>query len=136
MNVTKQIYSTEGLPGFMRGLVPSMVKNTLTAGSYFSMLYYFEETLKRMQIFQNQAQLNSLASMLARIAQTTISNPIIIIKTRFEVTGFNEYSGIFDATRKIYYQEGFGGFFTGLRVSLIRDVPMSGVYYPIYTFLK
>ena len=80
--------------------------------------------------------MNSIASMLARITQSTISNPIIIIKTRFEVTGFNEYSGIMDATRKIYLQEGLGGFFTGLRVSLIRDVPMSGVFYPIYTFLK
>ena len=80
--------------------------------------------------------MNSVASMLARITQSTISNPIIIIKTRFEVTGFNEYSGISDATRKIYLQEGLGGFFTGLRVSLIRDVPMSGVFYPIYTFLK
>lgn len=33
------------MPGFMRGFVPSMMKNTLNAGSYFSMLY--TETLIR-----------------------------------------------------------------------------------------
>mmetsp|Transcript_2656 Transcript_2656/g.4452 ORF Transcript_2656/g.4452 Transcript_2656/m.4452 type:complete len:110 (-) Transcript_2656:407-736(-) len=29
-----------------------------------------------------------------------------------------------------------GGFWTGLKVSLIRDVPFSGVFYPIYNFIK
>ena len=29
-----------------------------------------------------------------------------------------------------------GGFFTGLKVSLIRDVPFSGIFYPIYNFFK
>jgi len=28
------------------------------------------------------------------------------------------------------------GFFTGLKVSLIRDVPFSGVFYPIYNLFK
>ena len=29
-----------------------------------------------------------------------------------------------------------GGFFTGLKVSLIRDVPFSGIFYPIYNMFK
>lgn len=29
-----------------------------------------------------------------------------------------------------------GGFFTGLKVSLIRDVPFSGIFYPIYNLFK
>ena len=29
-----------------------------------------------------------------------------------------------------------GGFFTGLKISLIRDVPFSGIFYPIYNFFK
>jgi hypothetical protein len=65
-----------------------------------------------------------------------ISNPIIIIKTRLEVVGFNEYNSISDACRKIYIQEGILGFWTGLKVSLIRDVPFSGVFYPIYNLFK
>lgn len=65
-----------------------------------------------------------------------ISNPIIIIKTRYEVVGFNEYNSISDACKKIYVQEGMSGFFTGLKVSLIRDVPFSGIFYPIYNLFK
>jgi solute carrier family 25 protein 39/40 len=29
-----------------------------------------------------------------------------------------------------------GGFFTGLKVSLIRDVPFSGIFFPIYEICK
>ena len=65
-----------------------------------------------------------------------LANPITVIKTRLEVIGFTEYTGIVDASRKIYAQEGAGAFFTGLKVSLVRDVPFSGVFYPIYTFFK
>ena len=33
-------------------------------------------------------------------------------------------------------REGMGAFFTGLRISLIRDVPFSGIFYPIYSFFR
>lgn len=50
--------------------------------------------------------------------------------------GFNEYNSIFDAAKKIYLYEGLGGFMTGLKVSLVRDVPFSGTFYPIYNWFK
>lgn len=68
--------------------------------------------------------------------QSVLVNPITIVHTRLEVIGFNEYSGIMDACRKIYLNEGLKGFFIGLRVSLIRDVPFSGTFYPIYSFFR
>ena len=119
----------------MRGLLPSLIKATTTSGTYFSMLYYFEESLKRFDLM-SQSQVHFTSSCMARTVQSIISNPIIIIKTRYEVVGFNEYNSIRDACRKIYVQEGLGGFFTGLKVSLIRDVPFSGIFYPIYNLFK
>jgi hypothetical protein len=68
--------------------------------------------------------------------QSVLVNPITVVKTRLEVIGFNEYSGIADASRKIYTNEGAKGFFTGLRISLIRDVPFSGTFYPIYSLFR
>jgi hypothetical protein len=41
-----------------------------------------------------------------------------------------------DAVQKIFKQEGMGGFFTGLKVSLLRDVPFSGIFFPIYEHSK
>lgn len=68
--------------------------------------------------------------------QSMLANPIIVIKTRVEVVGFNEYNGIIDACKKVYTREGLGAFFTGLKISLIRDVPFSGVFYPIYSYFR
>ena len=55
-----------------------------------------------------------------------------MIKTRLEVVGFSEYSGIMDAGKKIILKEGYRGFFTGLGISLIRDVTFSCIFYPVY----
>ena len=33
-------------------------------------------------------------------------------------------------------KEGVSGLTAGLKISLIRDVPFSGVFYPIYNFFK
>ena len=95
---TTLIYRKEGPRGFMRGFVPSMLKNTLNAGSYFSMLYYMETLIKSTGLF-GDSQVQMLASASSRTFQSLISNPLIVIKTRFEVVGFQEYSGTADAFR-------------------------------------
>ncbi len=84
----------------------------------------------------SESKVHFTSSCMARIVQSVISNPIILIKSRLEVIGFNEYNSISDAVRKIYLQEGIAGFWTGIKVSLIRDVPFSGTFYPIYSFIK
>ena len=76
------------------------------------------------------------AVTFTRIMQSILANPIIVIKTRLEVVGFNEYNGLAHACKSIYLQEGMGAFFTGLKVSLIRDVPFSGIWYPMYCFFR
>lgn len=115
----------------MRGFVPSMLKNTLNAGSYFSCLYYFETNLRKSGLF-TESQVLLCSSAMARTVQSVVFNPLVIIKTRFEVVGFKEYGSVYDACRQIVRKEGFGGFFTGLKVSLIRDIPFSSIFYPTY----
>ena len=132
---TQFIYRKEGLTGFMRGFTPSVLKNTLNAGSYFSMLYYTETLIRGSGMFK-ESQVHFLASSASRTFQSIISNPLIVVKTRFEVVGFQEYSGVTDAFRQILAKEGAGGLFTGLKISLIRDVPFSGIFYPIYNMFK
>lgn len=132
----KTIYETEGPRGFLRGLAPSLLKNSVMTGQYFSILFYFEVILRNLAIFGSDAQIQSASGALAKSMQSVLSNPIIVIKTRLEVVGFNEYSGIADACRKIYAREGMSGFFTGLKISLIRDVPFSGLFYPVYSFFR
>ena len=77
-----------------------------------------------------------MASSGARTIQTITINPLVVVKTRFEVVGFSEYNNILDGFRQILMKEGASGLTAGLKISLIRDVPFSGVFYPIYNFFK
>ena len=128
---TTLIYRKEGMGGFMRGLALAVIKNFLNAGVYYSILFYSESHLKLLG-FDNEKQVHFLSSSFARSIQSIVSNPLIVIKTRLEVVGFNEYSGMMEGAKLIAQKEGFKGFFTGLGISLIRDVPFSGVFYPVY----
>lgn len=132
---TKLIYQQEGPKGFLRGLAPALVKNSMQNGQYFACLYFIESHLKQ-QSFLTETQSNGLAGSLTKIIQTLLFNPIIVIKTRLEVVGFNEYSGMADACKKIYMREGLGAFFTGIQISLIRDVPFAGLFYSIYSLFR
>ena len=132
---TSLIYRKEGMQGFLRGLMPACVKTTLNAGVYYSILFY-TETYLRMIGFKNDGQINAFSSAFARAVQSVVSNPIVVIKTRLEVVGFNEYSGMMQGAKSIMQKEGFRGFFTGLGISLVRDVPFSGVFYPVYQSFK
>ena len=98
---SRVIYESEGVRGFMRGLTPSLIKNSLMTGQYFSILFYSEQVLRRMRLF-NDTQIQLLAGSFTKAMQSVLANPIIVIKTRLEVIGFNEYSGITDACRQIY----------------------------------
>lgn len=51
---TMLIYRKEGSGGFLRGLSPSIIKNTLNAGTYYSILFYVETSLKLMG-FNNES---------------------------------------------------------------------------------
>lgn len=115
--------------------MPSLVKNTMNSGTYFSTLHYFKNLFTHMNVMSDHA-VNFTASALARTIQTTLCNPLVVIKTRLEVLGFSEYNSLSDAVKKVYLKEGPGGFFTGLKISLIRDVPFSGIFFPIYEYSK
>lgn len=131
---TALIYEREGIKGYYRGFLPSIIKNTLNAGTYFSTLHYFRMVLTLTNM--NEHAVNFWASAGARAIQAVLCNPLIVVKTRLEVLGFQEYNGLSDAMVKVYQKEGLGGFFTGLKISLIRDVPFSGIFFPIYEHSK
>ena len=42
---SRHIYVNEGPRGFFRGLVPSLIKNSVMTGQYFSILFYMEQML-------------------------------------------------------------------------------------------
>ena len=84
---TMLIYEREGMKGYFRGFGPSVIKNTLNAGTYFSVLHFLQQMLLNMNVMSDPA-VNFWSSAVARGIQSVLSNPLIVIKTRLEVLGF------------------------------------------------
>lgn len=157
-----KIRNEEGFKGFYRGFIPSLIKTVFGSAIYFAVLEFNKKAL--ISIFHNENKnsnitknefsdltdeltiiknnkskknfTNFLSSGMARLVQAIAINPILVIKTRYEVIGFNSYGGILDAFRHIHKEEGMRGFYSGLKTNIIKDVPASAVFYSLYEFFK
>lgn len=133
--ITKEIFKHEGLLGFWRGMVPALIKLIASSGLYFSMLSKLEVAIEKARRTGENSQ-HFLSSSLARMLSGILTNPIQVIRTRFEVLGFAQYKNTFEAIGKIYNQEGMKGFLTGIVPTALRDAPFAGIYFSIYVRMK
>jgi hypothetical protein len=144
-DIYSRILKEEGYKGFYRGLVPSLLKTTIGSAIYFATLERIKDIFHKKHIedrLKNKDQkykhnfVNFTSAAVARFIQTTLINPIYVIKTRYEVVGFKSYNSIMDAIIKIKRDEGYKAYFYGLRQTLAKDVPSSAVFYSLYEFFK
>jgi len=116
-------------------MVPALIKLIASSGLYFSMLSKLEVAIEKARRTGENSQ-HFLSSSLARMLSGILTNPIQVIRTRFEVLGFAQYKNTFEAIGKIYNQEGMKGFLTGIVPTALRDAPFAGIYFSIYVRMK
>ncbi|XP_038638332.1 mitochondrial carnitine/acylcarnitine carrier protein-like [Scyliorhinus canicula] len=77
--------------------------------------------------------------MLAGVFSTIILGPVERIKCLLQIqagAGTSTYAGPTDCVRQLYKQSGLAGIYKGTVLTLLRDVPASGVYFLSYEWLK
>lgn len=134
MSVIKNIFELEGIRGFFRGGLVSVVKSTLSAGVFLTGLenvHMLTTDLRSVKYIPVNA-VDFLNACISKTVTTFITNPVVVVKTRFEIVGNNEYKSIRDAVRCIYNKEGLRGFYHGIPATLFRDVPFAGIQYSCY----
>ena len=131
LGTVKNIYSQEGLKGFYRGFLPSLIRLPLGNAFYFGTL----EKTKNIMInrFKTKGVVTNFISSAAGITvQSIVTNPIYLISTRFEAVGQNKYKNFLDAVKKILEEEGLKGFTKGLKPLLIKEIPSHSLFYVLY----
>ncbi|RDW57156.1 putative mitochondrial carrier protein [Aspergillus mulundensis] len=137
------IWREDGIRGLYQGLGPMLLGYLPTWAVYLAVYdrsreYYYETTgswwLSR-----------GYASITAGACSTIATNPIWVIKTRLmsqslrsTTEGFRapwQYSGTWDAARKMYKTEGILSFYSGLTPALLGLAHVA-IQFPLYEYLK
>eukprot|EP00357_Protocruzia_adherens_P003403 CAMPEP_0114994264 /NCGR_PEP_ID=MMETSP0216-20121206/13024_1 /TAXON_ID=223996 /ORGANISM="Protocruzia adherens, Strain Boccale" /LENGTH=299 /DNA_ID=CAMNT_0002358069 /DNA_START=295 /DNA_END=1194 /DNA_ORIENTATION=- len=130
-HTVKKVYQSEGIKGFWRGLKPSMLRSAGGSGLFFYSLVPTKHYLGNF-FGDGSFMTNIIASGLCRFYGLVFTNPLTVIKTRFEIVGFEEYATVTEAIKRILREEGAQGFFKGLLANTLCSGTHTAFYYAFY----
>lgn len=150
----RQIYRSEGLRGFYKGLLPS-----LFGVSHVAVQFPLYESFKSLARGEEEGELEAstilLCSSTAKMIASVTTYPHEVLRTRLQMqprnkppltpppsapasipaaasaiaekAGVARYTGVLQACRTIAREEGLRGFYKGMTVNLVRTVPSSAL---------
>lgn len=133
----KNIREKLGFKGFFTGYKVTLLRDAPFAAIYFTSYEIMKKktqqltNIKPVQHFSSGAIAGAIATCL------TISGDVV--KTRLQTQsrlGTDEYSGIIDAYKKIYTNEGWKGLHKGLGPRLIYIMPASAMTFTFFEYFK
>lgn len=125
-NYIKNIIKNEGYRAFYKGLFVQIIgigpEKALKITTNNLMINYLTDS--------NFDKI--IAGSCAGASQVIITNPIEIIKIQYQINK-GENKNLLDTIKQI---GGFRNLYKGASACLLRDIPFSGIYFPVYDYLK
>ncbi len=140
ITATTELMKDKGVAGFYTGWWPGIAGKIPSYGLTWTLF----EQIKRVRssMFKRPAKdiENSIMGCMASATTVCIMIPMDTVKTRL-VTQMNypdmvPYKGINDCFRRVLKEEGVGAFYRGLTPRLLSVVPMIGIQFGVYEFMK
>jgi len=128
-------YQNKGLRNFFKGGFVSSLRQSLGFALYTMFIDVFENLFKKRFSQQRKYLKYSLTACLAKIIAVTMTSPLILIKTRFELITQNEYSSIRNAFQQIVQSESYLSLFHGITSVLSRELTFSMFHYAFFRYL-
>lgn len=119
----KDIFKTNGIRGFYRGIQPMLFGIIPTRAIYFWSYTTTKNALNSTSLGSGPLT-HLLSAFSAGITSNTLTNPIWLVKTRFQLiadtsAGQTQFKSYGEVIRAIYKESGFKGFFKGLSASYV-----------------
>ncbi|KAL9043203.1 MAG: hypothetical protein Q9180_000030 [Flavoplaca navasiana] len=135
----RQIYRTEGVQGFYRGLLPS-----LFGVSHGALQFMAYEQFKRHRAFQLEGESKRLSTVdylwlsgASKAFAGSVTYPYQVVRSRLQMYEAKQiYRGARDAISLIWKQEGIRGFYKGLGPNLVRVLPSTWITFLVYERTK
>lgn len=124
------IYDMHGIKGFWKGSTSTLLRAFFGAGCNFVLIEELKILLQREEAnLLMEFGSDSIASALAKSTVLIAVSPINVIKVRMEAPESKAYKNVLDAIRCIKKAEGYKGFYKGLLMTYMRDVPYAAMVY-------
>jgi len=140
-----KISRTEGISSLWSGLSPTLILAVPTTVIYFTMYEQLKVTIdsqrrglsKEPDILAGEApKWVSLASGgLARLAAVSIVSPLELVRTKMQSQKM-PWSDVHKCLTELVKAQGVRGLWNGYTATLLRDVPFSALYWPLYEQCK
>ena len=137
----KKVIKNEGFVGLYSGLLPQLVGVAPEKAIKLTMNDLVRSRLKDKKTGDIPLWGEILAGCTAGGSQVLFTNPLEIVKIRLQVQGefakTAEGAGVpRQSAISIVKQLGLLGLYKGVGACLLRDIPFSGIYFPVYSHLK
>ncbi|MCJ1469399.1 hypothetical protein MMC07_008032 [Pseudocyphellaria aurata] len=136
---TRQIFRSEGLRGFYRGMVPSLFG--VSHGALQFMAYERLKLVRRGDTAAPPRELGAsdllLLSGLAKVFAGIVSYPYQVVRSRLQMyNAARAYEGARDVIVQVWRHEGMAGFYKGLGPYLLRVMPSTWTTFLVYEKTK
>ncbi|TPX30959.1 hypothetical protein SmJEL517_g05605 [Synchytrium microbalum] len=134
----RTVARVEGARGFYRGLAPQLVGVAPEKAIKLAMNDAVRRSWKDPRTGQIPLQGEIMAGSMAGMSQSLNAE---IVKIRLQVQGESIAKGFIKASERqgpieIVRSLGLSGLYKGVLACLLRDIPFSGIYFPVYSHIK
>ena len=128
------IAQQHGFSGLYKGVLATLLKQSTNQGVRFVV---FEDTKKFLSNYISyKVIVDLLAGGFAGFCSTMFNNPVDVVKTQMQGIDAHKYKGFSDCFATIYRNEGFFGFYKGVRPRLVRVILDVALTFSIFHSLK
>jgi hypothetical protein len=132
------IYRKNGLKGFYKGLVPTLMRDVPWSGIQFSTYRFFVSTYKdHYGSPYNSPLLISLFGALSSTIAVMATYPFDNLRVRFQTQDSKDkQKGLVQISKEIYKEEGIKGFYLGYLPRLMKKGVSTAITWAIYESIK
>lgn len=136
----RSIFKTEGMSGFNRGLLPTLLRDAPFSGLYYVFYSkskaYFESRHKEGLLPVNEFLIPAVAGTVSGLIATAITHPPDVIRTQVQILSQQKRQSPWEATKELVSTRGVSALYKGLSLRLLRRPIMTAITWTCYELFK